>query len=68
MSAANGDYAFRPMTAADMPMARRWLETPEVQHWWGDADGQVSLLEEDIEDPRMSRDRAESTSSSASRI
>ena len=54
MSAANGDYGFRPMTAADMPMARRWLETPEVQRWWGDADGQVSLLEEDLEDPRMS--------------
>ena len=37
-----------------MPMARRWLETPEVQRWWGDADGQVRLLEEDLEDPRMS--------------
>ena len=54
MSAANGDYGFRPMTAADMPMARRWLATPEVQRWWGDADGQISLLEEDLEDPRMS--------------
>ena len=53
MSAGTGDYGFRPMTEADMPMARRWLETPEVQRWWGDADGQVSLLEEDLHDPRM---------------
>jgi aminoglycoside 6'-N-acetyltransferase len=48
-----GDYQFRRMTAADMPMARRWLETPDVQRWWGDADGQVSLLEEDLSEPRM---------------
>jgi aminoglycoside 6'-N-acetyltransferase len=53
MSAA-GDYRFRPMIEADMPMAHRWLETPEVQRWWGDADGEVSLLEEDLSDPRMS--------------
>lgn len=53
MSGGNGGYGFRPMTAADMPMARRWLETPEVQRWWGDAAGQVSLLEEDLGDPRM---------------
>lgn len=50
---AGSAYDFRPMTAADMPMARRWLETPDVQRWWGDADGQVSLLEEDLDDPRM---------------
>ncbi len=53
MSAGSGDYGFRPMIEADLPMARRWLETPEVQRWWGDADGQVSLLEEDLDDPRM---------------
>ena len=53
MSAGTGDYGFRPMTKADMPMARRWLDTPEVQRWWGDADGQVSLLEEYLDDPRM---------------
>ena len=46
-------YAFRPMTVADMPMARRWLETPEVVRWWGDPDEQIALLEEDLDDPRM---------------
>jgi aminoglycoside 6'-N-acetyltransferase len=54
MSHETGGYAFRPMTRADMRLARRWLETPEVQRWWGDAGGQASLLEEDLDDPRMS--------------
>jgi aminoglycoside 6'-N-acetyltransferase len=54
MSAGMAGYDFRPMTAADMPMARRWLETPEVTRWWGDADGQISLLEEDLDHARMS--------------
>ena len=47
-------YGFRPMMPADMPMARRWLTMPEVQRWWGDADVQAQLLEEDLQDPRMS--------------
>lgn len=46
-------YSFRPMSAEDLVMARRWLETPEVRRWWGDPDGEISLLEEDIDDPRM---------------
>jgi aminoglycoside 6'-N-acetyltransferase len=53
MSVETAGYAFRAMTGADMPLARRWLETAEVRRWWGDADGQVSLLEEDLDDPRM---------------
>ena len=46
-------YSFRSMRADDLPMARRWLKTPEVQRWWGDPDGEISLLEEDLDDPRM---------------
>ena len=46
-------YSFRPMTAGDFVMARRWLETPEARRWWGDPDGEISLLEEDLGDPRM---------------
>jgi aminoglycoside 6'-N-acetyltransferase len=53
MSAGAGDYGFRPMTADDLGLARRWLETPEVQRWWGDPDEQASLLAEDLDDPRM---------------
>ena len=29
-------YAFRPMTATDLAMVRRWLEMPHVAQWWGD--------------------------------
>ncbi len=54
MSDGKGEYGFRRMTQADMPMARRWLETPEVTRWWGDADGEISLLQDDLDDPRMS--------------
>ena len=30
------EYAFRPMTAADLPLIQRWLAQPHVAEWWGD--------------------------------
>lgn len=30
------DYAFRPMTTADLPLVRRWLAEPHVAQWWHD--------------------------------
>ncbi len=53
MSAGSGGYGFRPMTPADLPLARRWLETPEVRRWWGDPDEQIALLAEDLGNPDM---------------
>lgn len=41
------------MAAHDLPMARRWMETPEVRRWWGDPEGEISLLGEDLGDARM---------------
>ena len=29
-------YAFRPMTATDLPLVRRWLMEPHVAEWWHD--------------------------------
>ena len=29
------DYAFRPMTTADLPLVQRWLAEPHVVQWWG---------------------------------
>lgn len=29
-------YVFRPMTAADLPLVRRWLIAPHVAEWWHD--------------------------------
>ena len=31
-------YAFRPMTAADLPMVRAWIATEPVAPWWEDGD------------------------------
>jgi aminoglycoside 6'-N-acetyltransferase len=46
-------YVFRPMTAADLPMIRRWLETPDVVRWWGDPDEQYELVSGDLVHPDM---------------
>ncbi len=47
------DYVFRPMTSADLPLIRRWLETPEVVRWWGDPDEQYALVGGDLDHPDM---------------
>jgi aminoglycoside 6'-N-acetyltransferase len=47
------DYAFRPMTSGDLPMVRRWLETPEVARWWGKPDEQYALVSGDLDHPDM---------------
>jgi aminoglycoside 6'-N-acetyltransferase len=46
-------YTFRPVTADDLPMLRRWLTTPEVVRWWGDPAREAALLEEDLHEPAM---------------
>jgi aminoglycoside 6'-N-acetyltransferase len=46
-------YAFRPMTADDLPMVREWLEMPHVETWWGEPDEQYSLVSGDVEHPAM---------------
>jgi len=46
-------YQFRPMTAADLPLVRRWLAMPHVAEWWGDPDEQFGLVSEDMTRPAM---------------
>jgi aminoglycoside 6'-N-acetyltransferase len=46
-------FAFRAMSAADLPLVRRWLETPEVARWWGQPDGQYALVSGDLDHPDM---------------
>lgn len=48
-----GLYAFRPMTAADLPLVRRWLALPHVREWWGDPSEQYALVSGDLEEPAM---------------
>ncbi len=33
---AHAFIAFRPMTTADLPLIKRWLDAPHVAEWWGD--------------------------------
>jgi aminoglycoside 6'-N-acetyltransferase len=47
------DYVFRPMTSADLPLIRRWLEAPEVVRWWGHPDEQYALVSGDLDHPDM---------------
>jgi aminoglycoside 6'-N-acetyltransferase len=52
---ADRDYQFLPMTAADLPMIHHWLEIPEVVRWWGDAEEQLALLRDDLDNPAMAQ-------------
>ena len=47
------DYVFRQMVSADLPLVRRWLETPEVTRWWGQAEQQYALVSGDLDHPDM---------------
>ena len=46
-------YAFRPVTADDLPMLERWLNAPHVRRWWGDPAREVAGIEADFDDPAM---------------
>jgi aminoglycoside 6'-N-acetyltransferase len=50
---AGDPYAFREMTADDLPMIARWLATPEVVEWWGDPDEQYTLVAGDLDNADM---------------
>jgi aminoglycoside 6'-N-acetyltransferase len=46
-------YEFRPMTADDLPLVKRWLAMPHVTEWWGNADEQFELVSGDLSHPAM---------------
>ena len=48
-------YAFRPMSADDLPTIRRWLETPHVSGWWLDPAEQFELVSGDLGHPDMAQ-------------
>jgi aminoglycoside 6'-N-acetyltransferase len=47
------DDVFRAMTAADLPLIRRWLALPHVREWWGDPEEQYSLVSGDLDEAAM---------------
>ena len=46
-------YTFRAMTRADLPMVRRWLQTPAARRWWGEPMREEASLREDLDEPAM---------------
>ena len=46
-------YEFRPMTAADLPLIKRWLKMPHVVEWWGEPAEQYDLVSGDLTHPAM---------------
>jgi aminoglycoside 6'-N-acetyltransferase len=47
------DYAFRPVTACDLPMLAEWLRHPQVARWWPGPEHQLALVREDLGNPAM---------------
>jgi aminoglycoside 6'-N-acetyltransferase len=48
-------YEFRPMTADDLPLIRRWLAAPHVGEWWHDATKQFERVSGDLDHPDMAQ-------------
>jgi RimJ/RimL family protein N-acetyltransferase len=48
MAAAHA-YAFKPMTADDLPTIRRWLDSPHMREWWGDPETELGYVHDMIE-------------------
>jgi aminoglycoside 6'-N-acetyltransferase len=51
----SADYEFVPVTSADLPLIRRWLETPHVSEWWHDPAEQFELVSGDLDHPYMAQ-------------
>ncbi len=43
------NYTFRRLTEADLPLMRRWLQSAHVKVWWPDAEQQVALMQQDMD-------------------
>jgi aminoglycoside 6'-N-acetyltransferase len=50
---AQSAYQFLPISAADLPLVRRWLAAPHVAQWWGDTSEQFALVSDDLDHPAM---------------
>jgi aminoglycoside 6'-N-acetyltransferase len=53
--AATASYEFRPMGHADLPLIKRWLETPHVSEWWHDPSDQFELVSGDLDHPNVAQ-------------
>jgi aminoglycoside 6'-N-acetyltransferase len=49
------EYLFCPMSAADLPLIRRWLVQPHVAQWWHDPVEQFELVSGDLDHPDVAQ-------------
>src|ERR1700733_13012206 len=40
---------FHPMSAADLPLMRRWLEMPHMREWWGEPETELGYIRDMID-------------------
>jgi len=53
MVPAAAGYAFRPMSAADLPLVGRWLTMPHVVQWWPAGIKQLECIKAHLGDPTI---------------
>jgi len=46
-------YAFRPISAADLPLLGRWLTMPHVVQWWPGGIKQLDRVRAHLDDPAI---------------
>ncbi|SDE85072.1 GNAT family N-acetyltransferase [Limimaricola pyoseonensis] len=46
------EYRFRPLVLADRALFEHWLAQPHIAGWWGDAETEWALIEEDWREGR----------------
>ncbi|WP_439572919.1 GNAT family N-acetyltransferase [Phreatobacter sp.] len=46
-------YAFTPLTRADLPLVRSWLQRPHVARWWGEIEHEMAEIETILADPHV---------------
>lgn len=47
------EYSFRPITKADLPMFKHWLDEPHIAGWWGPGETEARLVEEDMGEDKV---------------
>lgn len=42
------NYSFRRLVPDDLPLMQRWLQTSHVKVWWPNAEKQIALMQQDM--------------------
>ncbi len=47
------NYSFRRVTPDDLAQLRQWLDLPHVKVWWGEAEKQIALIKQDMNNTKI---------------